>query len=160
MPGNNAALEALLDEAEKMARKKHARRKPVNPTLLCEKKDGARFVLKVDYPGNTLISRQITALMFGRTMREKGVVRFCHFSESWMSVNGDETLRPSQDPNHIDALHLQAHDTDGEWSVRIFRIDRSNPKRPRLEPMGEDTRGKRPGNPPFLKVSFSASVSD
>ena len=67
-------------------------------------------------------------------------------SEVWITLGGPgdiPLLRPSQSPGRIDALSLEAHDIGGDWSRRAFRIDRSDRKRPALEPLETGTIDSR-----------------
>ena len=152
MPGNNAALETLLDSAEEVARESLAKAmaratkagaKPITPVLACETAGGDQFAVPVEGAETTML-RRIVALNLGKMMREKGVVRFVVMSEAWVTEgrSGDiPFLRPSQAPGRIDALSLQAHDIDGDWSRRMFRINRDSPLT--LQPLETGTLDSR-----------------
>ena len=122
-------LQALLDEAETIARKMLAKAGHVSSFVLAHTHDGEKRLTKYA-PASTGVQRRLFALQIGNKMRERDTAAYVVVNEAWVIEDSQsETLTklPSESSDRIDTLVLEAHNITSQLT-RIFKIDRSGPK--------------------------------
>ena len=114
--GGDDPLAALLDRTEAMARQRISEAKEVSPFILYETRSGPQDTLDFE-PAPTASLRRAQALDIGESLREKGVPRLAVVTGAWASAPSEDKplMRPSEDPQRIEALHIEADDSQGQF---------------------------------------------
>jgi hypothetical protein len=134
----------LFEYAKELATERFTERGEFEPSsIVIDSEDGQRTICGVPFPETAEAKDQLYASL-REFLRDHGVVRYAHISESWIGSAG-HAGRPSQDPDRREAVVIVMADRLGHRQCAIAEIKRSGDGAPTLQPWAEADHNRMTG---------------